>query len=148
MSETVTEPQPSSGSTFRRDELRWAAALILVVTGLRLWAAADAGLNPDEAYYWVWSKHFALSYRDKGPLVAWTISLGTAIFVSAKRPLAASVWQALQLLLLPTEPRANQEMGTRACKLRHAGVAVMRRGSLGDTVRKRTPASVSHASAG
>ena len=35
---------------------------------------------PDEAYFWVWSKHFALCYRDKGPLVAWTIALGTRLF--------------------------------------------------------------------
>jgi len=83
MSETVTEPQPSSGSTFRRDELRWAAALILVVTGLRLWAAADAGLNPDEAYYWYWSRYLAPSYYDHPPMVAYVIRLSTGLLGDA-----------------------------------------------------------------
>src|SRR6516165_11519428 len=83
MSETVTEPQPSSGSTFRRDELRWAAALILVVTGLRLWAAADAGLNPDEAYYWYWSRYLAPSYYDHPPMVAYLIRLSTGLLGDA-----------------------------------------------------------------
>ena len=53
---------------------------LALLTLVRLWYACRYDLIPDEAYYWVWSKHFALSYRDKGPLVAWTISLGTAIF--------------------------------------------------------------------
>ncbi len=34
----------------------------------------------DEAYYWLWSKHLAASYRDKGPAIAWTIALGTQLF--------------------------------------------------------------------
>ena len=67
--------------------------------------------------------------------------------VSAKRPVAASRWQAEQLLLLPTDFRSNQDAGTGAWRLRHPGVAVMRRGSSLEAVRKRTPASVSHASA-
>jgi hypothetical protein len=37
-------------------------------------------LVPDEAYYWLWSKHLAASYRDKGPGIAWTIALGTKLF--------------------------------------------------------------------
>ncbi len=30
----------------------------------------------DEAYYWVWSKHLALSYFDHPPMVAWLLKLG------------------------------------------------------------------------
>ena len=37
-------------------------------------------LVPDEAYYWLWSKHLAASYRDKGPAIGWTIALGTKLF--------------------------------------------------------------------
>jgi len=53
---------------------------VALLTLFRLWFSCRYDLVPDEAYYWVWSKHFALSYRDKGPLVAWTISVGTALF--------------------------------------------------------------------
>jgi 4-amino-4-deoxy-L-arabinose transferase-like glycosyltransferase len=34
-------------------------------------------LVPDEAYYWVWSRHLALSYFDHPPMVAYLIRLGT-----------------------------------------------------------------------
>ena len=33
----------------------------------------------DEAYYWMWSKHLALSYYDHPPLIAVIIHLGTMI---------------------------------------------------------------------
>ena len=56
------------------------AGVLLGVTAFRLWFATRVGLVPDEAYYWVWSKHLAASYRDKGPGVAWTIALGTKLF--------------------------------------------------------------------
>ena len=59
---------------------RWAVFLLLAVTGFRLWYAVQLGLVPDEAYYWLWSKHLAASYRDKGPAIAWTIALGTKMF--------------------------------------------------------------------
>src|SRR5260370_32568609 len=53
---------------------------VVLVTFFRFWYMCCVDLVPDEAYFWVWSKHFALSYRDKGPLVAWTIALGTHLF--------------------------------------------------------------------
>lgn len=53
---------------------------VALVTLFRFWFQGCTDLVPDEAYYWVWSKHFALSYRDKGPLVAWTIGVGTHLF--------------------------------------------------------------------
>src|SRR5207302_3009923 len=37
-------------------------------------------LSPDEAYYYLWSQHPALSYYSKGPAVAFTIKAGTALF--------------------------------------------------------------------
>lgn len=37
-------------------------------------------LSGDEAYQWVWSKHLALSYYSKPPLIAYTQFLGTSIF--------------------------------------------------------------------
>lgn len=62
---------------------RWslyAAGLIVAVSLFRLWYLPHIELVPDEAYYWLWSKHLAASYRDKGPVVAWIIALGTHLF--------------------------------------------------------------------
>ena len=36
--------------------------------------------NPDEAYYWLWGQHPALSYYDHPPLEAWIQGLFTAMF--------------------------------------------------------------------
>jgi len=59
---------------------RLAIFLLLAVVGYRFWFATQIGLVADEAYYWLWSKHLAASYRDKGPAIAWTIALGTRLF--------------------------------------------------------------------
>ncbi len=37
-------------------------------------------LSEDEAYQWVWSKHLALSYYSKPPMIAYTQFLGTTLF--------------------------------------------------------------------
>jgi 4-amino-4-deoxy-L-arabinose transferase-like glycosyltransferase len=57
-----------------------AIILLLTVTGYRFWFSTRLELVPDEAYYWLWSKHLAASYRDKGTAIAWTIALGTRMF--------------------------------------------------------------------
>jgi hypothetical protein len=57
-----------------------AIILLLAVTGYRFWFSTRLELVPDEAYYWLWSKHLAASYRDKGPAIAWIIALGTRMF--------------------------------------------------------------------
>ena len=88
------EPSPDmnltavpTGTTATKSTLVWgmrpahlALLGVVLVTFFRFWYMCCVDLVPDEAYYWVWSKHFALSYRDKGPLVAWTIALGTHLF--------------------------------------------------------------------
>ncbi len=38
------------------------------------------GLSPDEAHYWEWSRRLGLSYYSKGPMIAYLIAAGTAIF--------------------------------------------------------------------
>ena len=63
----------------------WRAAMLaatLGVTLLRLlWLALQpADLYPDEAQYWLWSRHLAFGYYSKPPLVAWAIALTTALF--------------------------------------------------------------------
>ena len=59
---------------------RWAAAVLLVGTVLRLWYSTHLELVGDEAYYWLWSRHPDFCYLDKGPVIAWFISAGTALF--------------------------------------------------------------------
>lgn len=80
MSESMAEPQPSTGPRLPRDELRLATALVLALMALRCWAAAYTGLSPDEAYYWYWSRHLAASYYDHPPMVAYVIRLSSDIF--------------------------------------------------------------------
>ena len=60
--------------------VRLAIFLLFALTCYRLWFITQMELVPDEGYYWLWSKHLAWSYRDKGPAVAWTIALGTKLF--------------------------------------------------------------------
>ena len=56
------------------------AALIAVLTAMRLIYAGVIELRTDEAYYWAWSKESVLSFLDHPPGIAWSIRFGTAIF--------------------------------------------------------------------
>lgn len=62
-------------------------ALILLVTLGRiaylLWLCPYT-LVEDEAHYWEWSRHAALSYYSKGPGIAWAIRAATEIFGTAE----------------------------------------------------------------
>src|SRR5437016_5343067 len=53
---------------------------VLVLTAIRLALLHATELSPDEAYYWMWSQHPALSYFSNGPGVAFVIRSSTAIF--------------------------------------------------------------------
>ena len=57
-----------------------AAALAITLLRLLWLALQPADLYPDEAQYWLWSRHLALGYYSKPPLVAWAIALTTALF--------------------------------------------------------------------
>jgi hypothetical protein len=59
---------------------RWAAAILVLGTLFRLWYSTHLELVGDEAYYWLWSRHPDFCYLDKGPVIAWFISAGTALF--------------------------------------------------------------------
>jgi hypothetical protein len=57
------------------------AALTAITAARLLWLAVQTtGLYPDEAQYWFWSRHLALGYYSKPPLIAWLIALTTALF--------------------------------------------------------------------
>jgi membrane-associated phospholipid phosphatase len=50
---------------------------VLLFVNLMYLASGLIELSEDEAYQWVWSKHLALSYYSKPPLIAYTQWLGT-----------------------------------------------------------------------
>ncbi|QSR87937.1 glycosyltransferase family 39 protein [Methylacidiphilum caldifontis] len=58
----------------------FAFGLIFMAFFFHLLYAPTFDLVPDEAYYWLWSKHPSLAYATKGPLVAWAISVGSFFF--------------------------------------------------------------------
>jgi 4-amino-4-deoxy-L-arabinose transferase-like glycosyltransferase len=59
---------------------RWAAVILVLGTIFRLWYSTHLELVGDEAYYWLWSRHPDYCYLDKGPVIAWFIWAGTALF--------------------------------------------------------------------
>ena len=61
-------------------ECRLAIAFLVAAVLFRCWFLTTLDLIPDEAYYWLWSKHLDASYFSKGPGVAWTIAFGTWLF--------------------------------------------------------------------
>lgn len=68
--------------TRHRPAIRWrVAALGLVTYGvlLRLFYLGLSELLAEEAYYWNYAQHPALSYLDHPPMVAWLIGAGTAL---------------------------------------------------------------------
>jgi membrane-associated phospholipid phosphatase len=57
--------------------------ICIVVSLLARWAYIASGtiqLTEDEAYQWLWSKHLALSYYSKPPLIAYVQFLGTSLW--------------------------------------------------------------------
>ncbi len=73
------DPQPSTSD---QHWLRLGCLLIgaLLLARLGYLASGKIELSEDEAYQWLWSKHLALSYFSKPPLIAWTQFLGTALW--------------------------------------------------------------------
>src|ERR1700738_5648888 len=67
-------------SLFSSRYARLASVMLLGGTVFRLWYSTHLELVGDEAYYWLWSRHPDICYLDKGPVIAWFIWLGTALF--------------------------------------------------------------------
>lgn len=80
MNAIPASPFPWLNSLRRLGAVRIAILTLILSSLAHFWYAAHVGLVADEAYYWVWSKHLAASYREKGPAVAWTIALSTRVF--------------------------------------------------------------------
>jgi 4-amino-4-deoxy-L-arabinose transferase-like glycosyltransferase len=69
-------------ATIRHDlaPLALLKALALLLVGMKLVLLATSGTFMDEAYYWMWGQHPALSYFDHPPLNAWLQGLAGAVF--------------------------------------------------------------------
>ena len=100
--------------------VRWAFVAICGLTILRFVLCAWLPLAFDEAYFWLWSKHLAISYYDHPPLIALAIRAGTLLFgdtefgvrfVSLLASIGASwaVWRSGALLL------GDERSGALAC---------------------------------
>jgi 4-amino-4-deoxy-L-arabinose transferase-like glycosyltransferase len=63
-----------------RSQFLWVIIAVCAVTAYRLWYCTHLELVGDEAYYWLWSRHLDICYLDKGPVIAWIIAAGTALF--------------------------------------------------------------------
>ena len=75
--ESAPEAVPGGG------RLRAALAVFLsAMTVFRYYYILHGYLNldPDEAHYWEWSRHLAIGYYSKGPVIAWLIRAGTLLF--------------------------------------------------------------------
>jgi len=82
-----------------------AIGCVLFLTIIRLLLASKTELIPEEAYYWTYSQHLALSYFDHPPMVAWMVSIGTALFGNTEigvRMTAIVLWPFSALLLFLT----------------------------------------------
>ncbi len=74
-------PQPKH-TTVDQQWLRLGYVVIAAMLLGRLWYIGSGiiQLAEDEAYQWTWSKHLALSYYSKPPLIAYTQFVGTSLW--------------------------------------------------------------------
>ncbi len=78
-------------STLSGLNLRLIQFACLVLAGIKIVQWTTAGIYMDEAYYWMWGQHPALSYFDHPPLNAWLLGLSSAVFGWSKLALRAPV---------------------------------------------------------
>ena len=99
------------------DDQRVLIWLLVILTSVRLAAAALIPLAPDEAYYWVWSRDLQPGYLDHPPMVALWIRAGTALVGAAPLgvrllgPLSAALGSCLLF------DAANRMFPGRSCGL-------------------------------
>src|SRR5258708_8356820 len=63
-----------------RSQFFWRIIAVFAFSVYRLLYCTHLELVGDEAYYWLWSRHLDICYLDKGPVIAWIIAAGTALF--------------------------------------------------------------------
>ncbi len=63
-----------------RVPLRIVQIVAILLVAFKFVHLSFAGVFMDEAYYWMWGQHPALSYYDHPPLNAWLLGLSSAVF--------------------------------------------------------------------
>lgn len=73
---------PTLSGTMVQNHLLSLICLLLLRAVVLIFALSRSGigLGPDEAQYWLWSRHLDWAYYSKPPGIAWEILLGTHIF--------------------------------------------------------------------
>lgn len=112
--------------------LRLGYLLVFVILAVRIvYVASDTiELSEDEAYQWLWSKHPALSYFSKPPLIAYAQWVGTKIFgdtelgVRIFSPVLAAVLGLFLLRFIAREADARTGFGL-LCLLNAAPLLVV-----------------------
>jgi 4-amino-4-deoxy-L-arabinose transferase-like glycosyltransferase len=146
---TVHPPSPNDSVTPAKENLdaqwlRFGYLLIAVLLLFRLayLAAGKIDLSEDEAYQWTWSKHLALSYYSKPPLIALTQFAGTILWgdtafgVRFFSPLIAAL---ISLVMLRFVARvANARVAVAFV----AGISLMPMMAVGATLMTIDPLSV------
>ncbi len=107
-----------------RFSLRHAFLFIAILSILRLIYLLFVPITPQEAYYWYYIQHPALSYFDHPPMAAYSIGLGTLIFGNSVFgvKVMAVIWfaginflflQTLWLIFLMYKPQlSTEELGS------------------------------------
>lgn len=98
-------PTGTAGPDSERQWLRLGYVLLGALLLFRLAYIASSGLEleNDEAYQWIWSKHLALSYYSKPPMIAYAQFFGTSLWGDTEfgvRFLSPVISFVLSLLML------------------------------------------------
>jgi 4-amino-4-deoxy-L-arabinose transferase-like glycosyltransferase len=111
-----------------------AFLLVAFSTLLHVSYAGAIPLTPQEAYYWQYARHPALSYFDHPPMAAWTIRVTTGLLGDSERAirLAAAAWSSVFSLFFFLASR--RLFGARVALVATAGMLVVPFFSLGQTV--------------
>ena len=124
--------------------MRLGYALIAILLLVRLGYIGRSGIevSEDEAYQWLWSKHPAMSYYSKPPMIAYTQWLGTHLWgdnefgIRFFSPVIAAVMSVLVLRMMA------REAGARVAFMLFLTLTVTPILALGSTVMTVDPLSV------
>jgi 4-amino-4-deoxy-L-arabinose transferase-like glycosyltransferase len=108
-----TQPEQPAGAD--RKWLRWSYLFIALffISRLLYIASGRIEISEDEAYQWLWSKHLALSYFSKPPLIAWLQFIGTSIWgdnefgIRFLSPVLAAILSIALLRFMAAQGRAR-----------------------------------------
>jgi 4-amino-4-deoxy-L-arabinose transferase-like glycosyltransferase len=95
-----------------RRALRAVQAVAIALVLFKFVHLMAAGIFQDEAYYWMWGQHPALSYYDHPPLNAWLLGLSSALFgwnvFALRLPVALSFLADIAAILLLSRQLAGE----------------------------------------